>query len=84
MMPAKRIKLIEEEAKETADKKAKEIIAAAIQRYAGEYVSEKCVSRGTLPSDEMKGRIIRTGRPHHPRTGGCHRIDLIIDDTPEA
>jgi ribonuclease Y len=81
---AKMIKRIEDEAKENADKKAKEVIGFAIQRYAGEYVAEKAVTVVNLPNDEMKGRIIgregRNIRSFESSTG----VDLIVDDTPEA
>ena len=78
------IRVIETEAKETADRKAKDIIAGAIQRYAGDYVGEQTVTAVTLPSEEMKGRIIgregRNIRALEAATG----VDLIIDDTPET
>ncbi|MFQ5585259.1 MAG: ribonuclease Y [Thermodesulfobacteriota bacterium] len=81
---AKTVKRVEEEIKETADNKAKEIISLAIQRYAGEYVAEKSVSVVHLPNDEMKGRIIgregRNIRAIEAATG----VEVLIDDTPEA
>ena len=80
---ARMVRNIETEAKEVAGKKAKEILSLAIQRYAGDYVSEQTVTAVTLPSEEMKGRIIgregRNIRALEAATG----VDLIIDDTPE-
>jgi ribonuclease Y len=81
---AKLIRKIENEAKETSKRKSQEILALAIKRYAGDYVTEKTVSVVNLPNEEMKGRIIgregRNIRAIEAATG----IDLIIDDTPEA
>ena len=81
---SKLIKKIEAETREISNRKAQEILALAIKRYASDYVAEESVSVVNLPNDEMKGRIIgregRNIRALEAATG----IDLIIDDTPEA
>ncbi len=81
---ALRIRHINEEVKDTSDKKAREVITIAIQRCASDHTAETTVSIVPLPSDEMKGRIIgregRNIRALEQATG----VDIIIDDTPEA
>jgi ribonuclease Y len=81
---SKRVRVIEEEAKEDAARKSQKIIALAIERLAGDFVAERSVTVVPLPNDELKGKIIgregRNIRALEAATG----IDLIVDDTPET
>jgi len=81
---AKRIRVIEEEAKEDAVRRSQKIVALAIERLAGDFVAERSVTVFPLPNDELKGKIIgregRNIRALEAATG----IDLIVDDTPET
>ena len=81
---AVRIRRMEEEIKETVDKRARNIISNAIQRCASEHTAATTVTVVMLPSDEMKGRIIgREGRNIRALEAAAG-VDIIIDDTPEA
>lgn len=81
---ARIIRQVEAEARETADARARSLIAMAIQRLASEHVSEVSVSVVHLPSDDMKGRIIgrngRNIRSFELATG----VDVVVDDSPES
>ncbi len=78
------IRRLQEEAKETAEREAQKIVAQAVQRFSSSHASEIMTSTVTLPSDDMKGRIIgregRNIRALEAATG----VNLLIDDTPEA
>lgn len=81
---ARRIREVEAEAHEEADRKARAIITMALERIASDHVSEFSVSSVDLPSDEMKGRIIgRQGRNIRAIEQALG-VDLVVDDTPEA
>jgi ribonuclease Y len=81
---AHKIRQVEAEAKEEAERRARELITLAVQRVASDQVSEIAVSTIALPADEMKGRIIgragRNIRAIEKATG----VDIVVDDTPEA
>ena len=81
---ANRVREIRENARKTADREAKKIVALAVQRIAAEHTAESTASAVALPNDEMKGRIIgregRNIRAFELATG----VDVIIDDTPDT
>ncbi len=80
----KRIQNIEQELEDEADRRAKKILGTACQRFAGDYVTDRCSDTVELPGDDMKGRIIgregRNIRALESATG----VDVIVDDTPEV
>jgi ribonuclease Y len=81
---ARIIRQIEAEAREEGERRAREIIGLAIQRLANEHVNEVAVSVVSLPSDEMKGRIIgRNGRNIRAFEVAAG-VDVVVDDTPET
>jgi len=81
---ARIIRQVETEAREEGDRRARGLIVTAIQRVASEHVAEVTTSTVTIPSDEMKGRIIgRNGRNIHAFEQAAG-VDVIVDDTPEA
>lgn len=80
----KKIEEIEKQAEAESNSRSKRVLAVALARFAGEYTSERTVSVLSLPSDEMKGKIIgREGRNIRTLEALCG-VDLIVDDTPEA
>lgn len=81
---SRKIREVENEVMDQADRRAREIITLAIERVASDHISEYAVSTVSLPSDEMKGRIIgRQGRNIRAIEQAIG-VDLVVDDTPEA
>jgi ribonucrease Y len=81
---AERMRRLEREGYETLDRKSKDIIATVIQRYASSYVPEITTTIVSLPSDDLKGRIIGKEGRNIKALERLTGVDIIIDDTPEA
>jgi len=81
---ARVIRQVEAEVKDEAERRAREIITLAIQRFASDQVAETTVSSVPLPNDEMKGRIIGRGGRNIRAIESATGVDLVVDDTPEA
>lgn len=80
----KQIKKLEQEQQEELDKKAREILTLAIQRYSGSHIADATTTVVSLPSDEVKGKIIGKEGRNIKTMERLTGVDIIIDDTPEA
>ena len=80
----KRINKLEQEQKEELERRAKEILTLAIQRYSGSHIADITTTVVSLPSDEVKGKIIGKEGRNIKTIERLTGVDVIIDDTPEA